>query len=666
MRGSRRTLALVLLVSSLGVGASISLALGKKDKHSLPPSQMEESKRALHALNRLTFGPRPGDVQRVLALGIEKWIDEQLHPEKLDDHALEVRLAPFRTLRMDTREMVENFPPQQLIKAIAEGKQSMPSDAAQRAVYRAQLERYEQKKERKEEPGGSDAAASGNTPVNDKLTEEQRARRREDRFYAEIKAGEVLDLPPDQRFKEILKMPPEEQRAFSSSLKGDRRDEFMEGMDSRQRETLLALNNPQQVVTDELLQGKLLRAIYSERQLDEVITDFWFNHFNVFIGKGADRYLLTSYERDVIRPHALGKFEDLLIATAQSPAMLFYLDNWLSVGPNSDMANGVPRHGPNRKWQRRMARRRPQQQSKGKRGGLNENYGRELMELHTLGVNGGYTQKDVTEVARVFTGWTLKQPKQDGGFTFEERMHEPGDKTVLGHRIKSGGEKEGREVLHLLARHPSTARFICTKLAARFVFDNPPASLVERMSQTFLKKDGDIREVLKAMLSSPEFWSPDAYRAKVKTPLEFVVSAVRASGADVGDAMPLARQLQTLGMPLYGAQPPTGYSTKADAWVNSSSLLGRMNFALALTGGKLRGVRVASSLTAASADPRQALAQLENTLLAGDVSKQTHETIAAKLDDPAITQRKLDDPERAPNVKVITGLLLGSPEFQRR
>src|SRR5207249_955829 len=380
------------------------------------------------------------------------------------------------------------------------------------------------------------------------------------------------------------------------------------------------------------------------------------------IGKGADRYALTSYERDVIRPHALGKFEDLLVATAQSPAMLFYLDNWLSVGPNSEVANGIPKHN------RRRARYRPLvvKQGKGRRTGLNENYGRELMELHTLGVNGGYTQKDVTEVARVFTGWTLKQPKQGGGFTFEQRMHEPGDKIVLGHRIKSGGEKEGREVLHLLARNPSTARFVCTKLAARFVSDNPPTSLVDRMTQKFLKKDGDIREVLKAMLESPEFWSSEAYRAKVKTPLEFVVSAVRASGADVGDATPLARQLQSMGMPLYGAQPPTGYSTKADAWVNSAALLGRMNFALGLTGGKLKGVRVESDTNVASHDPPGVLAELENTLLAGDVSKQTHDTIASKLDDPAITQRKLDDAARAPDVTVNTGLSLGSPEFQRR
>jgi uncharacterized protein (DUF1800 family) len=394
------------------------------------------------------------------------------------------------------------------------------------------------------------------------------------------------------------------------------------------------------------------------------MTDFWFNHFNVFIGKGADRYLLTSYERDVIRPRALGKFEDLLVATAQSPAMLFYLDNWLSVGPNSDVANGIPKQANNQSRQR-IRNKAQTNQSKGKRNGLNENYGRELMELHTLGVNGGYTQQDVTEVARVFTGWTLKQPKQGGGFTFEERTHEPGDKMVLGHRIKPKGGKEGVEVLHLLAHNPATARFICTKLAVRFVSDEPPQALVDRMTQTFLKKDGNIREVLKAMLDSPEFWAPAAYRAKVKTPLEFVVSAVRASGAEVTDAMPIARQLQNMGMQLYGAQPPTGYSMKADAWVNSSALLGRMNFALALTSGKAKGVKV-DSAPIPSDDPQQALAVLENSLLAGDVSKQTHDVISARLQDSNISHRKLYDPARPPNTSLIAGLLLGSPEFQRR
>jgi uncharacterized protein (DUF1800 family) len=314
------------------------------------------------------------------------------------------------------------------------------------------------------------------------------------------------------------------------------------------------------------------------------MTDFWMNHFN---------YELISYERDTIRPKALGKFEDLLEATAQSPAMLFYLDNWLSVGPDSDFALGIRRN------RARGRRRFPPQSGKPnqRRKGLNENYGRELMELHTLGVNGGYTQTDVIEVAKVFTGWTVKQPREGGGFVFNESMHEPGTKVVLGHRIKELGEKEGHEVLHILARHRSTAKFICTKLAVRFVSDEPPPTLVERMSMTFLKKNGDIRAVLDTMLQSPEFWSPERYRAKVKTPLEFLISALRATDAQVDDATPLIGQLQEMGMPLYGAQPPTEYSMKADAWVSSSALLGRMNFALRLASGKIRGVQIAPAST---------------------------------------------------------------------
>jgi uncharacterized protein (DUF1800 family) len=290
------------------------------------------------------------------------------------------------------------------------------------------------------------------------------------------------------------------------------------------------------------------------------------------------------------------------------------------------------------------------------------------MELHTLGVNGGYTQKDVTEVARVFTGWTLREPKKGGNFSFEERMHDPGDKFVMGHRIKPSGEKEGIEVLHILAHHPSTAKFVSTKLAMRFVSDNPTPALVDRMTQTFLRKNGDIREVLKTMFQSPEFWAPEAYRAKVKTPLEFVVSSVRATGADVADAMPLVRQLQNMGMPLYGMQPPTGYSMKAESWVNSSALLGRMNFSLALTADKFKGIQVDSNqlLPANTADPQQALNLMAGSLLAGDISQQTHDTIASWLQDPKIAQRKLDDPARAPNTAMIEGLLLGSPEFQRR
>ena len=709
MPSQRRTYFLIAVSLLLSLVTFTAFASRKKEKKAAEATQIDDSKRALHALQRLTFGPRPGDAERVAAMGVDKWIDLQLHPEKIDDSSLEARLSGFRTLRMDTREMVETFPPPPVIKAVMDGRRAMPSDPVKRAVYQAQIEKLEEKKERKQETAAlksptkaqapdanenqaaednqsnTDNAATPKPSEKDSRKDDQPAKRRENRRYADLKVQELLDLPPDQRMKEVLQMSPDEQRALSASLKGQHGDDFMEGMNSKQKETLKALNNPQQVVADELMQAKLLRAIYSERQLDEVMTDFWFNHFNIYLGKGADRYLVTSYERDVIRPHVLGKFEDLLVATAKSPAMLFYLDNWLSVGPDSDVARGI-RKNPYPRRRRGRFPPPPERQAKagGKRkNGLNENYGRELMELHTLGVNGGYTQNDVTEVARVLTGWTIDQPQKGGSFKFEERMHEPGTKVVLGHKIKEHGEKEGLEVLHLLAHHPATAHFICTKLATRFVSDNPPPALVEAMAQTFLKKDGDIREVLKTMFHSPEFWSGETYRAKLKTPLEFVVSAVRATGGDVSDAMPLARQLNTLGMALYGMQPPTGYPMKSDAWVNSSALLGRMNFSLALMAGRIKGVQVdadrlvnpapANAPPAASPDPQQALALLETSLLAGNVSKQTHDAIVKEIENPGTGQPAVKTPVRnnekavpASSTGTIAGLILGSPEFQRR
>jgi uncharacterized protein (DUF1800 family) len=310
------------------------------------------------------------------------------------------------------------------------------------------------------------------------------------------------------------------------------------------------------------------------------------------------------------------------------------------------------------------------------------------MELHTLGVNGGYSQQDVTEVARVFTGWTIDEPQRGGGFIYRPRLHEPGTKTVLGHQIKESGEDEGLEVLNLLARQPATARFISTELAQRFVSDNPPPSLIAAMSKTFLKTDGDIREVLRTMFHSPEFWAPDSYRARVKTPLEFVASSLRATGADVADPQPLLATLNRMGEPLYGCQPPTGYSTKSDVWVNSAALLDRMNFGLALASNKLQGTtfdvaqlvssnpavaRLPGSGSATNPaagsvgpeDPYQAQLRLEQTLLAGDVSKQTHDTIEERIVTPEVTA-EWDDPKRAPNINVIAGLLLGSPEFQRK
>ena len=661
------------MLALLVVGLFASLSARKKEKSSANP--LEERKRALHALNRLTFGPRPGDVDRVAAMGVDKWIELQLHPGKIDDSGLDARLAPFRTLRMNTKEMVENFPPLQVIKAVAEGKESMPSDPTRRAIYQAQLERYEHRQEQKQQ-GGNDGAGQMN---NAEHNQQQEAR-----VYADLKAEQILDLPADERAQALMRMKPQELESMAHNLRPDERQQIMQIASPQQRETILALQNPQRVVEQELQEGKLLRAIYSERQLEEVMTDFWFNHFNVFLGKGADHYLVTSYERDVIRPHVLGKFKDLLVATAKSPAMLFYLDNWLSVGPESEAALGIPRRpnqrpriGPRGRVHYPADRRNSNpDKARAKQGrGLNENYGRELMELHTLGVNGGYTQKDVTEVARVLTGWTIDRPRQGGEFKFEPRMHEPGTKIVLGKKIKEDGENEGLKVLEMLAHHPSTAKFICTKLAQRFISDNPPPDLVKRMAETFRKKDGDIREVLRTMFNSPEFWAPEAYRAKIKTPLEFVVSSIRASGAEVADATPLIQQLNRMGMPLYGMQPPTGYSLKAETWVNSSALLARMNFALALGSNRIRGVQLdpAHLVSAAnSADSssttngEQILTALEGTLLEGDVSPHTHEIILKQLQDPQVSGRRLDDPARPPNIGAIAGLILGSPEFQRR
>jgi uncharacterized protein (DUF1800 family) len=716
MRSSRIKFAIFLLALSLACTVP-SLLAKKKDTNSA--SEQNDQKRAVHAINRLTFGPRPADIQQVMAMGVDKWIDLQLHPDKIKNDALESRLVPLRTLRLSTKEIVEEFPDPQLIKAVTEGKKSMPSDAAKRAVYQVQIARLQEKKERKAEVANnaapaspandanvarengapmapSNAAAENEPSVNQNSMpssseakptpeEDAEARRREAYLYADLNVQQLVDLPPDQRYRKVLAMSTDEQLAFADSLRGGKGQEFLAGMEPKQKETLLAMNNPPGVVVDELVQAKVLQAVYSGRQLEEVMTDFWFNHFNVYVGKGLDRLLLTSYERDVIRPHVFGKFEDLLVATAKSPAMLFYLDNWLSVGPNSPQALGVPArpmgpYGPRRRYPGRFPRRFPGPNANAKRrqnSGLNENYGRELLELHTLSVSGGYSQRDVTEVAKVFTGWTIERPYEGGGFRFDPLMHEPGPKFVLGHRIKSKGEDEGREVLHRLATSPQTAHFISLKLAQRFVSDDPPQTLVDSMAKTFLKKKGDIREVLITLFHSPEFWDEKAYRAKAKTPLEFVASALRATGADIDDVLPLARQLNNMGMPLYGAQPPTGYSLKSETWVSSSALLNRMNFALALTSGKIRGVKVdAAQLAGGSAqtgDAKVALSAMESSLLAGDVSKQTHDSIVAQMEESqkSVAQgsrpdRKAAEASRPQDVATVAGLLLGSPEFQRR
>lgn len=445
---------------------------------------------------------------------------------------------------------------------------------------------------------------------------------------------------------------------------------------------------PQRIVA-ELSMAKMTRAVYSERQLQEMMVDFWYNHFNVFAAKGADRWLITAYERDAIRPHAMGKFRDLLGATAKSPAMLFYLDNWLSADPvawqklqqeqqeRRAMRGGAFGAGPFGRPRFPPGGPRPNGNPNGadanakqkQERGLNENYGRELMELHTLGVDGGYTQDDVINVAKAFTGWSIRQPRRDPEFFFEDRLHDTSVKTVLGHKIHAGGMKDGEEVLDILARDPHTARHISFELAQRFVSDTPPDALVDRMAQAFLKSDGDIREVLRAMIYSPEFWSKEVYRAKVKTPFELVASATRAVGADVDIPLMLVQWTSRIGQPLYQCEPPTGYSDSADAWVNTGALLSRMNFSLALTSNRVRAAQVnIDSLFGSDtlSDPYATLDRAIRLFLGGPASQQTHETLEKQLDDPQILQATLDDKVGQVNAAMIAGLVLGSPEFQRR
>jgi uncharacterized protein (DUF1800 family) len=522
-----------------------------------------------HVLNRIGYGPRPGDVERVRQIGLAKYIEQQLHPERMPDAAMSARLDGFETLKMSSKELADRY----FIPAMME----------------------------------------------------RRGRQRERVAAGETDAGTFPDAT-DQRA--------ERKRGVAGAGGGA----------PAQNQVLLA----ERAALAELGEQRLLRAIYSERQLNEVLVDFWFNHFNIFAGKGADRIYLLEYERDVIRPRVLGKFRDLLGAVAESPAMLFYLDNWMSADPKMAEKTAQAR---GRFGMRRQAR--PQQPGRPtglprvESRGLNENYARELLELHTLGVDGGYTQQDVVEVARAFTGWTIQTPRRGGSYRFEPRMHDAGEKHVLGQRIAAGGgRKDGERVLDIVASHPSTARFIATKLARRFVADNPPPALIERAAARFRETGGDLRETTRVILTSAEFFAPDTRRAKVKTPLEFVATALRTTGAEVDTAVPLLRSLRDLGMPLYLCQPPTGYGDTAEDWVNSGALLNRMNFAVALAGGTLRGVRVSADSLVAHGSARESIAE---SLLGADVSNATAATLA-RTTEPA----------------KLVALALGSPEFQRR
>ena len=633
---------------------------------------LSEAARERHALDRLTFGPRPGDFAQIQKLGLKKWLDLQLHPEKVPENAdLEAHLAPLESLRMSIRDTYTHYPSPQMIRAVARGTGQLPDDPELRAIVIHLAERYQLRQQ------AAAAAPPANMPQNisvaigSQTVISQNAPPPMQETVAKDAAvkdpNDDSDLEPKVKLAEILTPQqidtlksgkPDEKRAILESIPAAKRLDFVYAIRQPQRQALFALApvelrremmlavSPQNVVFNDLSEGKLQRAIYSDHQLQELLVDFWFNHFNVFINKGEDRYSVPTFEREAIRPYVYGKFYDMLLATAKSPAMLFYLDNWQSVGADA-AENSNPR-------------------KKNKRG-LNENYGRELMELHTLGVDGGYTQKDVINVARCLTGWTIAAPKKGGGFEYNDKMHDKGGKVLLGHVIPAGGGmNDGIEVLQIIAHHPSTAHFISLRLAQRFVADDPPPSLVNRMAKTFLESDGDLRKVMQTMVDTGEFWSKGAYQAKVKTPFEMIVSAVRATNANVTSAFLLSNTLQQLGEPLYRKVEPTGYSSANAEWVNSAALLTRMNFALALANNRVPGVKVDQDewQSMVRKDPLE----LARYLLAQDPTDATRNAIEKALADTELQKQLMQNakagPPRLPSL--IAGLTLGSPEFQKR
>jgi uncharacterized protein (DUF1800 family) len=611
----------------------------------LPVTDLSADEAVLHALNRLAYGPRPRDVERIKQLGLAKWIDQQLNPNSVDDRAVESRLEALPSLRLATVKLIQEYPQlKQAAKQAGVTPQDFKKDQAQ-SKFGTPATMIEHDSQRDSDSASSSSKSNTNADTD---------------TSSPMKQATANVTTPGAAQRGALSVDP---NAVPRAIADDSK-------------------RPQRVI-EELAMAKMTRAIYSDRQLQQVMDDFWFNHFNVFAGKGEVRYYLTSYERDVIAPHVLGKFKDLVSDTAKSPAMLFYLDNYLSADPRA--AQRLAQERAMRRRARGGFNRMPQnaqaQNKKKQERGLNENYGRELMELHTLGVDGGYTQKDVTEVARCFTGWTIEKPRENPQFKFDERIHDPDPKIVLGKKIHAGGMKDGEQVIDLLVKNPSTAKFISTKLARRFVSDNPPPALLARMAGTFKSSDGDIRAVMRTMIYSPEFWSRDAYRAKIKTPFEFVASTVRALGTDVDTPMPLVQWVGRIGEPLYQCQPPTGYSDKAEAWVNTGALLNRLNFSLALAGNKVRGSRAdiaalfgtdsapdsrTDSKTNSKTDSKQTLDRAVQLFLGGQATPTTIETLQKRLDDPQVVQAKLDDPVTRVDLAMVIGLVLGAPEFQRR
>jgi uncharacterized protein (DUF1800 family) len=528
----------------------------------LLPADPAEVQRAAHALNRLGYGPRPGEAEAIARSGVDAWVARQLAPETIDDRAFEAKLGALSlpSVSMSTGQLLDRYPkPKAQKKAAAAAAVMAMASAA---------------------PGAMAAGAPGSMAAG--------------------APGAMADDEPKRK---------------------------------------------PAVIVQELAAQKLARAVGSDRQLQEALADFWFNHFNVFADKERVRWYVTAYERDAIRPRVFGRFRDLLGATAHHPAMLVYLDNARSV------AEGSPGKG------------------KGKARGLNENYARELLELHTLGVEGGYTQGDVREVARAFTGWTVGQSDGEASFVFRPKSHDAGQKLVLGTAVDGGGEADGERVLDLLAAHPSTARFVATKLARRFVADEPPAALVARLAEAFRENDGELLPVYVELFKSPEFWAEGARGAKTKTPFEFAASALRALGASYDGSPALVRRVEQLGEPLYRCQPPTGFADISEPWVNAGALINRLNFGLDAAAGRLSGVAFDPGPLAgpgAAADAGGLVDRLSGSLLGAPVSGPTRATIVAALGRRGGAHDYQEPAAAHPLLPQALGLLLGSPEFQKR
>jgi uncharacterized protein (DUF1800 family) len=627
---------------------------------------LSDDQKVLHILNRLGFGARPGDVEKVKAVGLGKYIEQQLNANAADSPAVAAKLRNFEVLRMSTEEIFAKYPNGGALLRMLEGRNGNNRNLAQ------------------------------NIQNPDQMSEDERRERQ--RKIRQL--YEEYDLRPANQ------------------------------------------------IIYQQASSRIVRAVYSENQLYEQMVDFWLNHFNVYAGKAAVRWFIPSYERDVIRKNALGNFKDLVVGTAQHPAMLFYLDNFQSVSPNAQTANNrgnqrlqrALQSGELNERQRERMRKRgltdeqinqrierakqmannPQQQRN--RRGLNENYARELMELHTLGVDGGYTQKDIVEVARAFTGWTIADPRgyrslaandikgtenrqlarlqrqmgvpddvESGEFYFNENWHDKDAKIVLGQKINEGGIKDGLKVIDILASHPSTARFIARKLAVKFVSDNPSEDLIKRVAAAFQSSKGDIKTTLRALFNDKEFFAPENYRAKIKTPFELLVSSLRALDADVSASPALLGLLQKMGEPLYGYQAPTGYPDTAEDWVNTGALLERMNFAVALASNRIPQTRVNLSKFEATSKVEilnKSIAQV----LGGDISPATRATLLKQIEQPLTEpklpaetteetemsavgnsggrgmnrQARLLAPKGNPEVFKVVGLIIGSPDFQRQ